>query len=191
MKLRYLSAASAFLFGFCVSSLLAQSPIDVRGPISIVGVSAIDLGDGQSFMRQELRLNGQTIATVQIEPKGSSPLAPAPLIKEESRIEWVVVSARLTSDNRVVASCELQDNGRVVAVMNVEASGISTVQWTTALSDPRYSVAVNTFRGYVRGYAIGRVAFSATLNAPVIVRVHFPEAVLDGEEGTSGLPTIR
>lgn len=191
MKFRCLCAASGLLFGFCASSLVAQTLVDARGPISIQKVSTIDVGDGQSIRREEILLNGQVIAMLQIEPSGSSPLAPAPAVHEESRVEWVVVSATLTSDNRLVARCELRDNGRVVAVMNVDENGIAVVRWTTASIDPCYSLAINTFRGSVRGYALGLVAFNDHLNVPTTVRVRFPDAVLDGREGALGLPSIR
>ncbi len=190
MATRLLHSAVVVVFGMCAATMFAQMPIDVGTSVTIETMSSVSVGDGQTITKKEMRLSGQTIAFLQIEPKGSSPLAPAPVVDADSRLEWVVVTAHWTADKHIDATCELRDNGRVIAIMDGHTGG-GIVHWGVTDLDPRYSVAINTFRGLVELYAVAIVAQAEAENSPTIVRVRFPDVVLDGDDGPLGLPGIR
>ena len=98
--------------------------------------------------------------------------------------------ARVSADGDLVAECELRDGDKLVGRMTVGPGDRDSYVQLSPLSAEVFASAVNCFRGQVRAYAIDRVAESENSGNPVVVRVVFPDAVLNAG-GSFGIPTIR
>jgi len=191
MRFRSIGTTALTLFGLVSGTLSAQSVSGLHESMSVKTIAQTDIGDGQVRTRLELGLRDQVVAWVEITPRGSTPLAPAPVIADQSHCEWVVVSARPGTASRIVAICELRDRDLLVGRMSIDEQGVERYVPSTPFAETRHAAAINAFRGTVRSYALTVAAAGEEAGSPLTVRVTFPDGVLGADEELRGTPSIR